>query len=245
VKSRFFLVLIAIVLAFLATAGSAVYLQSLKAEINRGSEMVKVLTAQKFISPGVSVEEMLNKDLVSFTPVPRRYLVKGALTDAQGLSQKVLVVPLSKGEQLTDQKIREKSGAGIAFRIPKGMVAVAIPVDEVVGVAGQISVGDKVALIATFSPGPGGADTSRVLLQNVEVLATSVTSGAAGTGQKTGLTQGGSTLAKKTVTLAVTPQDAEKLVFSEEKGHVWVTLQPAGDSQPVQTPGQTVETVFR
>lgn len=244
-KSRFFLVLVAIVLAFLATAGSAIYLQSLKAEVGRGSAMVKVLTAQKSIGPGVSVEEMLNKNLVSFTPIPRRYVARGAVTDPQGLSQKVLVVPLSKGEQLTDHKIREARGAGIAFRIPKGMVAVAIPVDDIVGVGGQISIGDKVTLIATFSPGPGGPDTSRVLLQNIEVLATSASSGASGSAQKTGLSQGGSGLAKRTVTLAVSAPDAEKLVLSEEKGHVWLTLQPAGEGQSSQTSGQTVETVFQ
>ncbi len=244
-KSRFFLVLIAIFLAFLATAGSAAYLQSLKAEIKRGSETVKVLTARKAISPGVSVEDMLNKNLVRFTPVPRRYVATDAVTNAQGLSQKVLVVPLSKGEQLTNQKIREARGAGIAFRIPKGMVAVSIPVDDIVGVGGQVSIGDRVTLISTLSPGPGGADTSRVLLRNIEVLATSATTGVNSNGQKTGLTQGSSSLAKKTVTLAVTPQDAEKLVFSEEKGHVWLTLQPAGESQDTQTPGQTVESIFK
>lgn len=244
-KSRFALVLIAIVLAFLATAGSAVYLQSLKAEINKGSQRVKVLTAQQPINPGVTMEEMLNKNMVDFTSIPRRYVVKNAITDAKGLSQKALVVPLAKGEQLTTQKIRETSGAGLAFRIPKGLVAIAIPVDEVVGVGNQLSVGDRVSLIATFSPGPGGADTSRMFLQNVEVLNTSATSSSSNGTKKTGLTQGGSTLAKKTITLAVSPQDAEKLVFAEEKGHVWVTLQPAGDNQSAATPGQTVETVFR
>lgn len=244
-KSRFGLVLIAIVLAFLATAGSAVYLQSLKAEINHGSKTVKVLTAQQALSPGVTMEEMLNKNMVAFTPIPRRYVAKGAITDAKGLSQKALVVPLAKGEQLTDQKIRERSGAGLTFRIPKGLVAVSMPVDDVVGVGGQISVGDRVSLIATFSPGPGGTDTSRVFLQNVEVLNTSSASSSSGGSQKTGLTQSGSTLAKKTITLAVSPQDAEKLVFAEEKGHVWVTLEPAGESSSTVTPGQTVETVFR
>jgi pilus assembly protein CpaB len=241
-KSRFALVLVAVILAFLATAGSAVYLQSLKAEIKQGNEMVKVLTAQKAISPGVTVEEMLNQNMVTFTPIPRRYMVKDAITNAQGLSQKVLTVSLSKGEQLTDQKIREVGGGGLSFRIPKGLVAVAIPVDEVVGVAGQISVGDRVSLIATFSPGPGGADTSRMFLQNIQVLATSTTSG---TGQKAGISQSGTALAKRTITLAVTPQDAEKLVFASEKGHVWVTLQPAGDNRPAQTSGQTVDTIFR
>lgn len=244
-KSRFALVLVAVVLALLATAGSAVYLQSVRAEVKSGNEMVKVLTAQKPISPGVTVEEMLNQNMASFTPIPRRYVVKGAITNAQGLNQRVLVVFLSKGEQLTDQKIRETGGAGLSFRIPKGMVAVAIPVDEVVGVAGQISVGDRVSLVATFSPGPRGADTSRMLLQNIEVLATSSASAPSGAGQKGGLTQSGTNVAKKTVTLAVTPQDAERLVFSEEKGHIWATLQPMGESQSAQTPGQTVDTVFR
>jgi pilus assembly protein CpaB len=43
----------------------------------------------------------------------------------------------------------------------------------------------------------------------------------------------------KTVTLAVTPDQAEKIVFSEELGRVWLALVPADGIEEKETPGRT------
>ncbi len=237
-KTKIGLVLISVVLAIIATGASLAYLQSLKNEVVRGNETVRVLVAQKAVSPGTTVEEMLNKDLISFSQIPRRYVVSGAITDTRGIDQQVLTIALARGEQITDQKVRPAGGAGLSFRVPKGKVAVTIAVDEAAGVGGDLAAGDRVSLIATFSPGPGGVDTTKVLLSNIEVL------GASFGVQKTGLGQSGAAQ-KQTVTVAVSPADSEKLVFAVEKGHVWVTLEPAGAGLPEAAPGRTVETVFR
>lgn len=237
-KTRIGLVLTAIILAVVATGASLIYLQSLRNEVVRGNEMVRVLVAQKTVSPGTTVEEMLNQDIVSFTQVPRRYAVSGAITDTRGINQQVLTVALAKGEQVTEQKVRPAGGAGLSFRVPKGMVAVTMAVDEASGVGGEVAAGDRVSLLATFSPGPGGADTTKILLSNVEVL------GATFNTQKTGLGQSGGSQ-KQTVTVAASPADSEKLVFAIEKGHIWITLEPAGAGQPAGAPGRTMDTVFR
>lgn len=47
-----------------------------------------------------------------------------------------------------------------------------------------------------------------------------------------------------TVTLALTPQDAEKLVFSEEMGRVWLALLPAEGIQDTDTTGRTFKNIF-
>jgi pilus assembly protein CpaB len=237
-KTRIGLVLTAIVLAVVATGASLVYLQSLRNEVVRGNELVRVLVAEKSVSPGTTVEEMLNQDLIAFTQVPRRYAVSGAITDTRGMDQQVLTVALAKGEQVTDQKVRPAGGAGLSFRVPKGMVATTMAVDEASGVGGEVAAGDHVSLVATFSPGPGGADITQILLSNVEVL------GATFNTQKTGLGQSGGSQ-KQTVTVAVSPADSAKLVFALEKGHIWITLEPAGAGQPAAAPGRTVETVFK
>lgn len=237
-KTRILLVLAAIILAVVATGATLAYLQNLRTEVVQGNETVRVLTAQKTVSPGTTIEEMLNQDVISFTQIPRRFMVSGAITDTRGLDQQVLTIALAKGEQVTDQKIRPAGGAGLSFRVPKGMVATTIAVDEATGVGGEVSAGDRISLVATFSPGPGGADTTRVLLTNVEVLGANF--GAA----KSGLNNSGASQ-KKTVTVAVNPADSEKLVFALEKGHIWMTLEPAGAGQPSAAPGRTMETVFR
>ena len=47
-----------------------------------------------------------------------------------------------------------------------------------------------------------------------------------------------------TVTLAVSPEDAEKLVFSEEMGLVWLALVPSEGVEVKETPGRTYKNIF-
>ena len=47
-----------------------------------------------------------------------------------------------------------------------------------------------------------------------------------------------------TITLAVLPEDAEKLVFSEELGSVWLALVPSAGVQQKETPGRTFGNIF-
>ncbi|MCL4378159.1 MAG: Flp pilus assembly protein CpaB [Actinobacteria bacterium] len=52
------------------------------------------------------------------------------------------------------------------------------------------------------------------------------------------------TTAIKTVTLALTPEQSEKLVFSEELGDVWLALVPLKGIPEKETPGRTLENIF-
>jgi pilus assembly protein CpaB len=49
----------------------------------------------------------------------------------------------------------------------------------------------------------------------------------------------------KTVTLAVTPEQSEKLVFSEDLGTVWLALIPLKGIEEKETPGRTLENIFQ
>ncbi|MBC8390296.1 MAG: hypothetical protein H8E13_19900, partial [Actinobacteria bacterium] len=48
-----------------------------------------------------------------------------------------------------------------------------------------------------------------------------------------------------TVTLAVTPEESEKLVFSEEMGTVWLALVPITGIDEEETPGRTLDNIFK
>jgi len=52
------------------------------------------------------------------------------------------------------------------------------------------------------------------------------------------------TLKISTITLAVSPEDAEKLVFSEELGFVWLALVPSSGVLEKETPGRTYNNIF-
>lgn len=242
-KSRFMIVLISLILAASATLGAAYYIAQLRASLVKGQELVEVIVAKKTAQSGSSVAELFASGVLASERVPRQYVAEGAVTSIKGYVDRVLAVDLSKGEQLTRARFKRVDETGLAYKVPEDKIAVAVAVDEVTGVGGRLQPGDRVDVIATFSPGPGDMDTTRVMLQNVEILATS----DSGTGeQDDGFVKGQqSSIGKKNVTVAVSLTNAEKLVFAAEKGHIWLGLRHAANDAYHQTIGQTVQTVFR
>jgi hypothetical protein len=95
-------------------------------------------------------------------------------------------------------------GAGLAALIPKGMRAVAIRVNEIVGVAGFAVPGMRVDVLVSGSP-PGEAalgGVTQTLLQNVQVLSA---------GQNFQKDAEGKPVSVPVVNLLVTPPQAEML----------------------------------
>ncbi|MCL6471889.1 MAG: Flp pilus assembly protein CpaB [Firmicutes bacterium] len=242
-KSRFMIVLLSLILAAAATLGAALYIANLKSSITEGQKLVDVVVAKKSVEAGTSVAEAYASGSISVSKIPKQYVADGALKSNIGFSNRVLSASLVPGEQLTENKLKKTDESGIAFKVPEGMLGVSIAIDEVTGVGGKLQPGDRVDVIATFSPGPNAKDMTKVMLQNVEVLATS----DAGAGEKDGgLIKGQSSgIGKKTVTLCVEPINAEKLVLAAEKGHIWLGLRHSGDNKTTQSSGQDIETVFR
>jgi len=92
-------------------------------------------------------------------------------------------------------------------------------------------------------------DTTKTVLWNIEILyiGVKVTIDDVSANNKGLLSSGGSSkepVEIKTVTLAVTPEQAEKLVFSEELGTVWLALLPVGGVEETDTPGRTLDNIF-
>jgi pilus assembly protein CpaB len=156
-------------------------------------------------------------------------------------------VPVAAGEQLLRNKIADGAQAvGFSANIPQGKRAVAVAVNEVVATGGHIGVGDYVDVIGVFEVhDPDAKNTaassqsdkakpyvSVTLLQNIQVLA--VADQADPTIQTNGKNSDNSAkdLSKaKSVTLALTPEQAEKIFLSEEIGTLRLALRPFGDDE--------------
>jgi Flp pilus assembly protein CpaB len=164
--------------------------------------------------------------------------------------------------------------------IPEDMLAISIPVDEVIGVSNLINVGDMVNVIATFKPSEEQVEVidqvpetldeaiaaqerveeieipeiiseiTKTLLWNVEILYIGtriiILEEAEESGGILGTTQRRQeqTIEISTVTLAVTPEQSEKLVFTEEMGSVWLALVSTDGIEKEDTVGQTYDNIF-
>jgi len=127
------------------------------------------------------------------------------------------------------------AGGGFAAAIPQGMRAVAVPVNQVVGVAGFVVPGMHVDVLSSGTlPRAQGAVT-RTILQNIEVLST---------GQDFKKDAEGKPVAVEVVNLLVTPEQAQQLVRSSQQGTISLVSRNPLDHGVTKTPGAALEQRF-
>jgi len=127
--------------------------------------------------------------------------------------------------------------AGVmSYIIPQGHRAVTVGVNEVAGVAGFVAPNNRVDVVLT-TPIPRsttGENISKIILQNVTVLAT---------GQITEQKDGKPVIVP-TVTLDLLPEDSEKLILAASKGSLQLLLRSIIDTSPVEAKGATITKVL-
>ena len=192
----------------------------------------------------IPVGTKLQSQMVHFATWPKDYLPRGACSDFRTLQGRVAICQLTPGDIITDQKLMPANGAAgggiLAYTVPKGHRAVTVAVNEVAGVAGFITPNSRVDVVLT-TPRPGMEDRevndiSKIILQNVPVLAT---------GQVTNQNEGKPKVVP-TVTLDMTPSDAEKLIVGVggKKGSIQLLLRNVIDVASVSTKGETIPEVL-
>ena len=166
------------------------------------------------------------------TEWPADHVPPGAVGDPKELVGRVLISRvLAQQPLLAGMLAAKNAGSGLAALIPSNMRAIAVRVDDVVGVAGFIHADDRVDVLVTMRPTYAGAEsTTKVFLQNIKVLAVGQ---EVDTGDRSRLHATPATVA----TLLVSPQDAERLVLAQTEGRIMLTLRSWTDSQPVDTNG--------
>jgi pilus assembly protein CpaB len=154
-------------------------------------------------------------------------LPKGALLKKEDAIGRGVMNDLYEGEAILESRLAPKgSGGGLAANIKQGMRACAVKVDEVVGVAGFVTPGMRVDVIASADQ-PGNSDPSagtkvKTLLQNIEVL-------SAGTDiQKD---NDGKPAQVRVVNLLVTPDQAELLSLASTHAQIQLVLRNPLDTK--------------
>lgn len=131
--------------------------------------------------------------------------------------------------------------------IPPGHDAITVTTPVPQSVAGYVNPGDLVNLFMTSKD---GAQTVRLLLSNVSVLATVPASAPilkTGTGTAAAANSAAapsSTTGDVFFTLSLTPADAEKVIFAQTFEGLYYGLVHPGDG-PASTSGQTLPTLFK
>ena len=193
--------------------GLAFFLLYQKAsEIEQKTTPVEILVASHYISPG----SLLKADMVEKKAVPESFVSPSAIHDIKEVDGLLTLVQISAGEQIFSNKF----GAGeesLAFVLNPGYRAYTIEVNETSGVGNLIRPGNHVDIITKTESNK--RDVTSFVFQNIQVLAVGQKLDwrkQPKASQNAASSQGGEfNNGYSTVTLAVTPEQAEVLMFLE------------------------------
>jgi pilus assembly protein CpaB len=165
-------------------------------------------------------------------------LPENAILKSEDIIGRGVTTAIYRGEPILENRLAPKgAGGGLAAMIPEGMRAVAVRVNDVIGVAGFVVPGMRVdVLISGSPPNNGGQGTeTRTLLQNIEVLSA---------GQEYKKDSEGKPVLVQVVNLLVTPEQAERLSLATNQTYVQLVLRNPLDTQVAKTPGTAISELF-
>lgn len=229
------------------------YLQKVKTSFNT------VVMGQVVAAKGpVSARTEVTAEMLDLKSIPKDLIHPKAVTNPKDAIGKITLVDLVEGEQILNSRLvgRADSGKGLAYTVPKGMRAISVGVNQVTGLSNLIQPKDWVDVVGLMdldAPGQtqttaGGSQTkqipvAKIILQDVQVLAVNQRleeKQAAVSESKEAPTE------SKTVTLAVKPEDAEKLVLVTERGTIRLILRsPVDKAKGVPKPYSSKEFLTR
>lgn len=185
----------------------------------------------------IPARTMLTADMLEVKQLPADAALRGVFSDPAALEGRITLQAIAAGEPILPVKVAEQGrDRGLAFIVPPGKRALAVNVSEVIGVGGMLIPGDYVDVLVHFEAEEGRPDKVITILQNIPVLSVAQTmqtpapEGEQGQGGVRNETADPNPEAK-TVTLAVTPEEAQALFLAEQTGEIRLALRSFGDSQ--------------
>jgi pilus assembly protein CpaB len=195
-------------------------------------ETKEVVVAVRALPVGVTIKP----EDVKVVKLPAGQIPPGAFSRPEEVYERPVISSILPDEPIREGRIGARgSGFGLAPVIPPGMRAVAVRVNDVVGVAGFVMPGMRVDVLVTGRP-PNHPDTmTTTVLQNILVLSA---------GQKIEPDARGQPVNSPVVTLLVTPEQAEILTLAGNEGKIQLVLRNASDQTIQKTPGRALTELY-
>jgi pilus assembly protein CpaB len=228
-----------LILTLLIAAVAVVLVRAslLKARQHAGELVVKTVPVV-VAAADVAVATKLESRHVKTILWPADGVPPGTYRSIQQVVGRSATQALATGEPVLRRRLAgPNKGTGLATLLTQGKRAMAVKVDQVVGIAGFIQPGDSVDVITIMAPDEetDGATTpevtriGKIILQNIVVLAV---------GEQLETT-GPQTARVTVVTLEVDPAQSERLALASQHGTVQLTMRSRIDEATVPTAGIT------
>lgn len=220
-------VVVAVLLALFASIGTYRFLS----DKGRMAEEARLQTVGIVVAAAdIPFGSTIGPDQVVLSAWPKDRYPKDVLSDVKAAVGRVVRREFARGEPIVESKLltTSKNVGMLSLRIPQGMRAFTVRVNEAVGVGGFLMPDARVdVLLTTTSSDQRATQMSKIILEDIRVLAVGQT-----IDQKDS-----KPISVGTVTLAVTPEDAEKLALASNDGKIHLVLRNFADSEKVKTSG--------
>jgi pilus assembly protein CpaB len=197
-------------------------------------ETVSVVVAATEIPSGLRLEAAQ----VEVVRWPAAHAPAGTFQRTGDVIGQTLRQAMVRGEPVLKDRLANKDqGQGLAALLDPGARAMAVKVDQVVGIAGFVQPGDRVDVITTIATDDEtraalankAAKMSKIILQDIRVLAV---------GEHLS-TDGHKPIKVQVVTLEVQPEQSERLALASQYGTIQLTMRSRADREAVETEGVT------
>jgi pilus assembly protein CpaB len=165
---------------------------------------------------------------------------KGAILKPETIVGRGVISQMYQGEPVLESRLAPAgSGGGLASIIPQGMRAMAVKVDQVVGVAGFVTPGMRVdVLVSGIPPGvnsPTQGTVTKTILQNIQVLSagTDIQKDAEGKAQQV-----------QVVNLLVSPEQAQTLSLASTEMKIQLVLRNPLDTKVTKVASDSMGQIF-
>jgi pilus assembly protein CpaB len=187
----------------------------------------QVIIAATDIAPGTA----LSGGLIKTVTWPLKVIPPKSAATMQEIEGRVAMVPIPQGNPVLFSMLApEGTAAGLSGILPDGKRALTVKVDEVAGVAGFIHPGDHVDVLVDLPVKEATDHFSKTILHDILVLTT---------GQIWQQKGDNKPVVVNTVTMEVTPEEAEVLNLASNEGKIRLALRNRRNKTMAQTQGVT------
>ncbi len=221
-----FVIPIAIVIGLLATLGVSRYLEREREELRKPKIPIRPVVVARIPLP---VGTKLDERNLKISEWPENIVPKGAFTDLSKTIGRVANTSIAEGEPVLETKLApEGSASGFSSLIPPGMRAMTVEVNVSSGVSGFILPNARVDVLVTIKTGMSASQSAtRIILEDIQVLAV----------DQEYQNSKDDPMTVQSVTLLVSPQQAEKLALASTEGKLRLTLRNTSDRASNKTGG--------
>lgn len=219
-------------LALVAMMLTLLYVTNYKRSVEQGEARVQVYVASSDVEQGTAGADLAG--LLKPVDVARRNVVPGAISSPDQIRNLVLSAPLFSGEQVTLRRFTDVAAQGIRAQLTGTMRAVQVPGDSTQLLAGTLTAGDHVDLVASLRvDGQTDKRATRIVLRDLTVLSAPTDSSAP---VPTGT--------PASAILAVTDTQVQRLFFVIKNADWTLQLRPVVDATDSSERVETTESIL-